>query len=223
MPGSIAVALLAPRRNTPSRLPRSARPALGRPVACPLVFVPLLPPLQSDLARRCQRTAAAALVGGLLLTLALRAHADDAGDIRTLLQRGESAAALARAEAAIAAQPRDAGLRFLRGVALIDLARDADALAHFEAMCQEYPDLPDAWNNVALLQVRAGRLEAGRVALQSALRADPSHRIARANLGLVYLMLAAEAWEQLAGTGPVDPALVRRLEAVRALLAGASR
>lgn len=167
----------------------------------------------------CALVALVALAAGA----AFPARADDAADVRFLLGRGEAAAALARADSALAAQARDLPLRFLRGVALMDLGRNAEALAHFETMCQEYPDLPDPWNNVALLQVRAGHLEAARVALENALRADPSHRTARANLGLVHLMLAAQAWEQLANSGPVDPSLMRRLEAVRALLAGATR
>ena len=97
----------------------------------------------------------------------------------------------------------------------------AQALAHFERLCEEHPELPDPWNNIALLQVRAGRIEAARAALDNALRADPAHRIARANLGLVHLMLAEAAWQRLVDSGPVDPALGHRLEAVRALLAGA--
>jgi hypothetical protein len=36
-------------------------------------------------------------------------------------------------------------------------------------------------------------------------------------------MLAVAAWEQLARAGPLDPRQVRRLEAVRALLAPAAR
>lgn len=152
--------------------------------------------------------------------LALPAFADEAADVRALLARGEPAAALARADAALAAHPADVALRFQRGVALMDLGRDAPALAHFERLCEEYPELPDPWNNIALLQVRAGRIEAARAALDNALRADPAHRIARANLGLVHLMLAEAAWQRLADSGPVDPALMRRLEAVRALLAG---
>jgi len=151
------------------------------------------------------------------------AAADDAADIRTLLARGELASALARAEQASAARPRDAELQFLLGVVLMDLKRDADALARFERMSQDYPELPDPWNNIALLQVRGGRLDEARQSLENALRNDPTHRTARANLGLVHLMLARQAWEQLAASGPVDALLARRLEAVRQLLAPAVR
>ncbi len=178
------------------------------PLTPPMPFTPRVPALlATGLAALC-------LVAGA-------AHADEATELRALLTRGEPAAALQLAERALAARPRDVSLRFLQGVALMDLKRDADALAHFTAMAQEYPELPDPYNNIALLQARAGRLEAARQALESALRNDPGHRIARANLGEVHLMLAAQAWELATATGPVDVPLLRRLEAVRALLAAA--
>lgn len=158
-----------------------------------------------------------------LLAACASALAGDADEIRLLLARGDLAGALQRADQAASAKPRDAELQFLRGVALMDLRRDAEAMAQFERMSQEYPELPDPWNNIALLQVRAGRIDEARQALENALRNDPSHRTARANLGLVHLMLARQAWEPLVASGPVDALLVRRLDAVRQLLAPAVR
>lgn len=161
----------------------------------------------------------AALAAALLCTGG--ALADEAAEIRALLASGEGDAALRRAERAAAAQPRDLALRFLQGVVLMDLQRDAAALAHFTAMTQDYPELPDPYNNIALLQVRAGRLELARQALETALRNDPAHLLARRNLGEVHLMLAVQAWELATASGPVDVALLRRLEEVRAVLAAA--
>jgi Flp pilus assembly protein TadD len=150
-------------------------------------------------------------------------RADEVTEVRALLARGDAEGALQRAQAAAAAQPRDAQLRFLQAVALMDLKRDVDALALFTRLSQEYPELPDPQNNIALLHARAGRLEQARLALEAALRSDPSHRLARTNLGQVYLMLAVQAWDQAAMVGPLEPALQRRLEAVRALLLPAAR
>ena len=101
----------------------------------------------------------------------------------------------------------------------MDLRRDEEALGHFTRMTQDYPELPDPQNNIALLHARAGRLEQARQALETALRNDPTHRAARTNLGHVHLLLAVQAWELVAAEGPLDTALLRRLEALRALLA----
>lgn len=122
------------------------------------------------------------------------------------------------AERRAAANPGDAQARFLVGVVLMDLQRDAEAMARFQELAQEYPELPDPQNNIALLHARAGRLEAARVALETALRNDPGHRLARLNLGHVHLMLAVQAWELAAAAGPLEPALQRTLDGARALL-----
>jgi tetratricopeptide (TPR) repeat protein len=176
--------------------------------------------------------AARLLVPALLCGLLGMAWAagEEVRAVQDLLARGQALAALQRLEsragALVLAQGTpgdDAELRFLRGVALMDLQRDAEALAWFERMTQDHPELPDPFNNIALLHVRAGRLEPARQALETALRNDPSYRTARANLGLVHLMLAVQAFEMVAASGPVDPPFTRRLEGARALLASASR
>ena len=176
------------------------------------------PPLRSALDR-----AALLLTAGFFAAMGVTtaAHADEAGEVRALVARGDLSAALGRADKAVAAQPRDAALRFLRGVVLMDLARDAEALDAFTLLTQEHPDLPDPYNNIGLLHARAGRPEAALAALQEALRCDPGHRTARANLGQVHVMLAVKAWDQLARSGPLDPALQRKLETARSLLAPA--
>jgi Flp pilus assembly protein TadD len=138
--------------------------------------------------------------------------------IQALLQAGNAQAALREAEAAVRAEPEDPRLHFLQGVALLDLGRDGPALAVFEALLQHWPELPDPLNNIGLLHARAGRLDAARNALLAALRNDPGHRAARINLGHVHLMLAVRDWEQASATAPLEPAVQRRLQAVRTLL-----
>jgi Flp pilus assembly protein TadD len=159
----------------------------------------------------------------LLSLAALPAHADEAAEVRALVTRGELVQALQRVQRAVQDKPQDAQLRFLHGVVLMDLLRDDEALALFTQMSQEYPELPDPYNNIALLQARAGQLEPARQALETALRNDPGHRRARINLGQVHLLLAVQAWDAAAATGALDLPLQRKLEAVRALAAGAAR
>mgnify|MGYP002783757238 FL=1 len=159
----------------------------------------------------------------LLLALAQAGHAALADDVGALLAAGRPAEALQRTEQALLVAPRDAQTRFVHGVVLIELRRDAEALELFTRVAQEFPELPEPQNNIALLHARNGRLEAARVALESALRNDPGHRAARANLAEVHLMLAVAAWEQLGQAAPLEPRLARRLEAVRALLSPAGR
>lgn len=154
-----------------------------------------------------------------LLTCAQAARADLVSDIHALMDKGKLADALSRSEAALAASPRDAQSLFLRAFVLMELQRNAEALAAFVQLSQEYPELPEPFNNIALLHARDGRLELARQALESALRNDPGHRAARINLGEVHLRLAVQAWEHVAGNTPLEARLASRLEAARALIA----
>lgn len=162
------------------------------------------------------------LFAAALLLASATSRADILTDVQNLAAKGDLAGALRATEAAAAADPRNTQARFLRAVVLMDLQRNAEALAAFTLLSQEFPELPEPYNNLALLQVRAGRLELARQALETALRNDPGHRTARANLGEVHLMLAVQAWEQAATVGPLDARLMRRLDAARALVASGS-
>lgn len=153
----------------------------------------------------------------------LAARADAAAEIKALLARGDPNAALQRAERASVADPRDVQVRFLHALVLMDLQRNGDAMARFTALSQDFPELADPYNNLALLHVRAKELQQARAALEMALRNDPGHRTARANLGQVHLMLAVQAWEQLASTGVLDAQQQRQLDAARFLLTASSR
>lgn len=53
------------------------------------------------------------------------------------------------ADRGLQVQPRDATLRFLRGVVLMDMRRDDDAVAQFTQLTHEYPELPEPFNNLA--------------------------------------------------------------------------
>lgn len=153
-----------------------------------------------------------------VLLVAQPARCDVVTEVHTLMGRNDLAGALLAAQSAQSANPRDAQARFLAALVLMEMQRNDEALAAFTRLSQEYPELPEPFNNLALLHVRAGRLELARQSLEAALRNDAGHRAARANLGEVYLMLAVQTWEQAAAQGPLDQRLLRKLEAVRALV-----
>jgi Flp pilus assembly protein TadD len=147
-------------------------------------------------------------------------RADELQDIEKLYRAGEVQQALRRADEAIAAQPRSAQLRFLKGVMLAELKRNAQAMEVFVALTQDYPELPDPYNNLAVLYAADGQLPNALAALQTALRNDPSHRAARENLGNVHLALAVQAWSAAqAGTKGDDAGLRRKLQLAREIQA----
>ena len=169
----------------------------------------------TSLAAKCLAVAALSLS-------ALSARADDVGDVQKLLAAGKNVEALQKADQFLSAKPRDPMMRFLRGISLSQAGRAPEAITAFTKLTEDYPELPEPFNNLALLHVRSGRLELARQSLEAALRNDPGHRAARANLGEVYLMLAVQAWQQASSNAPLDTRLLRKLEAVRALLASSN-
>lgn len=132
---------------------------------------------------------------------------------------GDTQAALSRAEQALVAKPKDAQLRFTKGVLLADLKQSAQAIEVFSQLNADYPELPDPLNNLAVLYAAQGRLDEARVALEAALRNDSQHRTARENLAGVYVRMAMRLWSTLASSAPGDATLAQKLKLGRELLA----
>jgi Flp pilus assembly protein TadD len=137
-------------------------------------------------------------------------RADEVQDIEKLYRAGDIEQAMRRADAAIVAQPRAAQIRFLKGVMLTEQKREAEALQTFVALIEDFPELPDPYNNLAVLYAANGHLQSALDALQNALRNDPAHRAARENLGDVHLALAMQAWAAAQATSKGDDAELRR-------------
>ena len=148
-------------------------------------------------------------------------------EIEQQFRRGETATALQRLDLALQQQPGDASLRFLKAVLLAEGQQVAAAAALLEQLTQDFPELPEPYNNLAVLQASAGRLDQARSLLDSALRLDPNYRTAHENLGDVYVRLAQRAYlaagaakAGAATTGPrAEPALQNKLRLARELSA----
>jgi Flp pilus assembly protein TadD len=132
-----------------------------------------------------------------------------AREIEQQFRRGETALAWQRLDQALVVPPGDTGLRFLKGVMLSETGRIAEAAALFERLTQEFPDLPEPHNNLAVLQAAAGNLDGARARLESALRLDPGYRTAHENLGDVFVRLALRAFEAAAGPRSEAPLLIK--------------
>ena len=146
------------------------------------------------------------------------AQADDYAEITQLLKTGKAAEALAKADQRLAAAPRDPQLRFLRGVAQADSGKPADAIATFTKLTEEYPELPEPYNNLAVLYANQNQLDKARTALEMAIRTNPSYATAHENLGDIYAKLASQAYNKAlqldaANANSVKPklALIREL------------
>jgi len=144
--------------------------------------------------RNPPRLFALAAVLALFLGGTGMARADQYADVNSLLRQGRAAEALSKADAWIASNPRDPQMRFLRGVILTDQGKQADAIADFTALTQEFPELPEPYNNLAALYAAQSQFDQARVALETAIQRNPNYATARENLGDVYVRLAAQSY-----------------------------
>jgi len=141
-----------------------------------------------------------------------------AAEIERQYRSGEAQMALQRLEQALAQRPGDAPLRFLQAVLVGEAGRPAESRRLLERMTQEFPDLPEPYNNLAVLHAADGQLDQARGLLETALRLDPAYRVAHENLGDVFVRLAQRAYE--AASGPrAGPGLAPKLRLVRELSA----
>lgn len=145
--------------------------------------------------------------------------ADPARDIERLYRSGDAALATQRLDQALAAQPGSPRLRFLKGVMLSETHREAEAMSVFERLTQDHPDLPEPYNNLAVLHAARGQLDRARELLELALRHDSGYFAAQENLGDVFARLAQRAYEKASANPQAEASLQRKLRIARDLAA----
>jgi tetratricopeptide (TPR) repeat protein len=85
---------------------------------------------------------------------------------------------------------------FMRGVILVELGKRDDAIKSFTELTEKYPNLPEPYNNLAVLYADQGQYDKARKALESAIKTHPSYATAHENLGDIYARLASEAYDK---------------------------
>ncbi len=138
--------------------------------------------------------------------------------VQQLLAAGRAPQALARADAQLEKNPRDAQMRFVRGVILTEMKKPAEARDAFERLTEDYPELPEPYNNLAVLYASEGKLESARAALEKALAAAPNYGTAYENLGDIYLQMAADAYQRASKLDPANRQANAKLTLSRELI-----
>jgi ketosteroid isomerase-like protein len=150
---------------------------------------------------------------------AMSAHASDIDEVNQMLKAGKQAQALTKVEQALTAKPRDAQLRFLKGVIQTELGKPQDAIGTFTKLTEEYPELPEPYNNLAVLHASGGQFDKARAALEMAIRTNPSYSTAHENLGDIYANLASQAYSKALQLGGSTTTLQPKLTLIRELFA----
>jgi len=148
---------------------------------------------------RIVRSSAASLLMMGLVSMAAIVPASAATPVeetQALISRGDLDGALKRIERHLAGSPQDAEGRFTRALILVKQNKGPEAIKAFTELTRDYPQLPEPYNNLAVLYAQAGDYEQARDALEAALATNPSYATAHENLGDIYAALAGAAYNR---------------------------
>ena len=147
----------------------------------------------------------------------LLAQADEYADINKLVSARKLGEALMKADRYLADKPRDPQMRFIKGVIFTDMGQPAEAMTIFTKLNEDYPELPEPYNNLAVLYAGQGQFEQARTALEMAIRTNPRYATAYENLGDVYIQLASQSYAKALQFEPRNAGIPAKLALIRTL------
>lgn len=159
-----------------------------------------------------------AILSCLLIALCTSsAYADETPAITKLMQAGQYAEALKKTNSVLSKHPDDAQLRFLKGLILAEQNKPAEAITIFSKLTEDFPDLPEPYNNLAVLYAARGEYDKARATLDLAIRTNPIYATALQNLGDIYAKMASQAYDKALQLEPDSKAPAPRLVLVQSL------
>ena len=159
-----------------------------------------------------------ALAIGLAIGFTAPAFADNLPEVQRLIKQGQYPQAMEKVDAYLSSRPKDAQGRFLKGLIFTEMNKPADAIAVFTKLSEDYPELPEPYNNLAVLYAQQKQYDKARTALEMAIRTHPSYAIAYENLGDVYAKLASQAYDKALQLDNSNSATQNKLALIRDLI-----
>jgi tetratricopeptide (TPR) repeat protein len=164
-----------------------------------------------------QHISATLLIGSVLLGASMASNADELQEATQLFKQGQQAPALAKLNNFLANKPRDAQGRFLKGLILTQQGKTADAIKVFSGLTEDYPELPEPYNNLAVLYASQSQYDKAKSSLEMAIRTHPSYATAHENLGDIYAKMASQAYDRALQLDSNNPATQTKLAMIQDL------
>ena len=165
----------------------------------------------------------ALIIGVWLSGASLAAYADDIQDANKLFKQGQHSQALDKVNGFLANNPKDAQARFLKGLIFTEQGKTAESIKVFSALTEDYPELPEPYNNLAVLYASQGQYDKAKLALEMAIRTHPSYATAHENLGDIYAKMASQAYDRALQLDRSNTATKTKLAMIQDLFAGGAR
>ncbi len=113
------------------------------------------------------------------------------GNISRLIREKNYDEALEAIEKFLKANPKNIQLAFVRSRIYVEQGQLEKARQILVEITEKFPELPEPYNNLAVLYASAGRLDLARENLEMCVKLAPNHAIALQNLGDLYTRIAA--------------------------------
>jgi tetratricopeptide (TPR) repeat protein len=159
-----------------------------------------------------------ALAVVLSFGFSVRLHAQPLQDASRLLKQGQHAQALDQVDRLLAEKPKDPQGRFLKGIILTEMNRTPEAIAVFQKLTEDYPELPEPYNNLAVIYAQQKQYEKAKQALEMAIRTHPSYATAHENLGDIYARMASQAYDKALQIDSSNTSAQTKLSMIRDLM-----
>lgn len=163
------------------------------------------------------------LAAALLAGVPAGAQRDAFQEANQLFKQGQFERALERVETHLKANPADARGRFLKGLIFVEQRKPNDAIKVFTELTQEYPELPEPYNNLAVLYASQGQYDKARTALEMAIRTHPSYATAHENLGDLYAKMASQAYDKALQLDKGNAPLQTKLNLIKDIFVGGAK
>lgn len=150
--------------------------------------------LATTFGKRASLALGFAAITTLFANAVFAAPADDIREAQRLYEQGRLQPALEKVESALKQTPKDAQGRFIKGLILTEQRRTPEAIQMFTALTEDFPELPEPYNNLAVLYASTGNYERAKAALELAIHTHPTYGTAHENLGDIYAQLASRAY-----------------------------
>jgi len=132
----------------------------------------------------------------VLIIMSSPVPAADLARVKTLLGEGRLQQALVVTNEVLAEDEKSVEGRFIKGLILTKMNRLDDARDVFLDITRDHPELPEPYNNLAVIYAAKGEYEKARAALQNAINTHPTYATAHENLGDIFAKMASQAYNQ---------------------------
>lgn len=164
-----------------------------------------------------------AAVAVSVILVSAPALANEIQEINQQFRKGDLNGALDRANRYLAKNPQDAQARFLKGLILADQGKTDNAITVFTGLTEDYPELPEPYNNLAVLYASQSKYEAAKNALEMAIRTHPSYATAHENLGDIYAKMASIAYDKALALDNKNATAQTKLALIQDMIGGQPR